>query len=119
VDLATGQVSTALTQDSTEIWTYFAGGDDVGRYTLVDAVSPGNGRMWLIDGANGNSSQIGTSFGNLAASVSPDGCQLAVAVFDTIGEGRTSVVTVTSLIDGTTIATVPDSLLLGWARIGQ
>jgi hypothetical protein len=115
VDLATGHVSTALTQDSTEVWTYLAGGDDAGRYTLIDAVSPGAGRMWLIDGDNGSSTLIGTSSGNLAARVSPDGCQLAVAVFDTIGEGRTSTVTVTSLMDGSTIATVPDSLLLGWA----
>ncbi len=116
VDLATGHVSTALTQDSTEVWTYLAGGDDAGRYTLIDAVSPGAGRMWLIDGENGSSSQIGASTGNLTAKVSPDGCQLAVAVFDTIGEGRTSKVTVTSLIDGSIIATVPDSLLLGWAE---
>ncbi|HET9659925.1 MAG TPA: hypothetical protein VFP05_06310 [Thermomicrobiales bacterium] len=116
VDLATGQVSTALTQDSTEVWTYLTGGDDAGRYTLIDAVSPGTGRMWLIDGENGSSSQVGASSGNLAARVSPDGCQLAVAAFDTIGEGRISTVTVTSLVDGSTIATVPDSLLLGWAE---
>jgi hypothetical protein len=115
VDLATGHVSTALTQDSAEIWTYTSGGDDAGRYTLIDAVSPGSGRMWLIDGVNGSASQIGTSSGNLSARVSPDGCQLAVAVFDTVGEGRTSVVTVTSLVDGSTIATEPDSLLLGWS----
>jgi hypothetical protein len=118
VDLATGHVSTALTQDSTEVWTYLAGGDDAGRYTLINAVSPGAGRIWLIDGKNGSSSQIGASTGNLTARVSPDGCQLAVAVFDTIGEGRTSVVTVTSLLDGSTVAAVPDSFLLGWAATG-
>jgi hypothetical protein len=119
VDLATGQVSTALTQDSSEVWNFFAGGDDAGRYTLINAVSPGAGRMWLIDAETGSSSQIGSSPGNLAGKVSPDGCQLAVAVFDTVGEGRTSVVTVTSLLDGTVIATIPDSLLLGSADSRQ
>jgi hypothetical protein len=118
VDLATGHVSTALTQDSTEVWTYLPGGDDAGRYTLINAVSPGAGRLWLIDGENASSTLIGTSSGNLTARVSPDGCQLAVAIFDTVGEGRTSVVTVTSLVDGATIATAPDSLLLGWADAG-
>lgn len=117
LDLTTGTVSTVLTQDSSEVWTLTPAGDDAGRYALVNAVSPGSGRMWLIDTQTGNANQIGMSSGNILASVSPDGCQLATDIFDTIGEGRTSVVTVTSLVDGSTITTLPDSLLLGWAEI--
>ncbi len=117
VDLATGNVATALIQDSIETWMYAPAGDTAGRYTLVDAVSPGMGRMWLIDNVQGSAAMIGRSPGNLSARVSPDGCQIAVATFDTVGEGRTSVVTVSSLLDGSTIATIPDALLLGWASV--
>lgn len=116
LDLSTGQVSTVLTQDSTEVWTYVLAGDASGRFALIDAVGPGQGRMWLIDAQQGSAVQIGTSSGNLNARVSPDGCQIAMSVFDTVGEGRTSVVTVTSLVDGSAIATLSDSMLLGWAE---
>ncbi len=119
LDLTTGTVTTVLTQDSSEVWEAMAGGDSSGRYALINAVSPGSGRMWLVDTAAGTAAQIGTSSGNVSARVSPDGCQVATDIFDTIGEGRTSAVTVTSLIDGSTVVTAPDSLLLGWAQIGK
>ncbi len=83
---------------------------------LVNAVSPGQGRLWLIDAEQGSASEIGVSSGNANARVSLDGCQLAVGIYDTIGEGRTSAVTVTSMNDGSEIAQIADSLLLGWAE---
>lgn len=116
LDMNTGQVATPLAQDSSEVWTYQLAGDDAGRYVLINAVSPGQGRLWLIDGEEGTATEIGLSSGNANARVSPDGCQLAVGIYDTIGEGRTSAVTVTSMTDGSEIAHVADSLLLGWAE---
>jgi hypothetical protein len=115
VDLTTGAIATVLEQDSEEVWQAIAAGDDAGRYMLVNAVSPGSGRLWLIDTQAGTAAQIGTSSGNAKAVVSPDGCQVAVSNYDTSGEGRISSVTVSSLVDGTTILTLPDALLLGWA----
>lgn len=117
LDLTTGSVATALEQDSDDVWQVTPGGDDAGRYTIVNAVSPGSGRLWLIDNQTGTATQIGTSTGNAKAVVSPDGCQLAVSIYDTIGEGRTSSVTVASLVDGTTLESIPDALLLGWAAV--
>jgi hypothetical protein len=70
--------------------------------------------MWLIDAQTGTATEVGTSTGNIAARVSPDGCQIAVATYDTVGEGRTSTVTVTSLVDSSSVVSVPDSMLLGW-----
>jgi hypothetical protein len=109
-------VTTPLTQDSSEVWTYQLAGDDAGRYVLINAISPGQGRLWLIDAEAGTATEIGVSSGNANARVSPDGCQLAVGIYDTIGEGRTSAVTVTSMSDGAEIAQIADSLLLGWAE---
>ncbi len=117
-DLVTGDSATPLTQDSNEVWSLRLAGDANGRYALVNAVSPGFGRMWLIDARAGTAASIGTSTGNIFASISPDGCQLAVDVFDTAGEGRTSIVTGTSLTGGAAI-TIPDALLLGWAETAR
>ncbi len=116
-DFASGQVKSPLLQDSDQVYRVDVAGDDAGRYTIVNAVAPGQGRVWLIDNAIGIATEIATSTGNASARVSPDGCQLAVAVYDTVGEGRTSDVTVTSLVDGTTTMTIPDALLLGWAAV--
>lgn len=117
IDLVTGTVATPLIQDSSEVWMASAAGDNAGRYFFVNAVSPGAGRMWLVDTADGTATLIGTSSGNLSARVSPDGCHLATAVFDTLGEGRTSTVSVTSLQDGSTSFTLPNTILLGWAEL--
>jgi hypothetical protein len=117
LDLTTGAVATALEQDSDDVWQVLPGGDRAGRYMIVNAVSPGSGRLWLIDNRAGTATQIATSTGNARAAVSPDGCQLAVSIYDTIGEGRTSSVTVTSLVDGSTTMQIPDALLLGWADV--
>jgi hypothetical protein len=116
-DLNTGTVSIAMEQDSDDVYQAKPAGDSDGRYTIVNAVSPGSGRIWLINSQSGSATQIATSPGNADARVSPDGCQLAVAIYNTVGEGRTSTVTVTSLIDGTSVMTVPDALLLGWAEV--
>lgn len=115
-DLATGTVTTVLEQDSDDVYQARAAGDDAGRFSIVNAVSPGSGRVWLVDSLNGTAELVATSTGNADARVSPDGCQLAVAVFDTVGEGRTSTVTVVSLIDGAPLLTIPNALLLGWAE---
>jgi hypothetical protein len=115
LDLTTGTVATPLLQDTGEVWLATPAGDYAGRYYLVNAVSPGEGRMWLVDAKAGRSQLVGTSTGNLTASVSPDGCQLALDVFDTVGEGRTSAVTASSIADGSIVSQLPDSLLLGWA----
>lgn len=116
LDLTTGQIMTPLTQDSAEVWRSEPGGDAGQRYMLVNAVSPGSGRMWLIDMQSGVATQIGSSLGNLNARVSPDGCQLAIGIFDTVGQGKTGQVTVSSLLDGSTLTTIPDAVLLGWAQ---
>jgi hypothetical protein len=118
-DLNRGTVSTVLEQDSDDVYRAFPAGDASGRYTLVNAVSPGSGRIWLIDNESGSATQIAASPGNADARVSPDGCQLALAIYDTVGEGRTSAITVTSLIDGSTSLTVPDAILLGWANVAN
>ncbi len=115
VDLATGAVTTVLEQDSDDVYIARTAGDNGGRYSIINAVSPGSGRIWLVDNLRGTATQVATSSGNTDARVSPDGCQLAVSVYDTVGEGRTSTVTVTSLVDGSPIMTIPDALLLGWA----
>ncbi len=115
VDLATGAVSTVLEQDSDDVYIARTAGDNAGRFSIINAVSPGSGRIWLADNLRGTATQVAASSGNTDARVSPDGCQLAVSVYDTIGEGRTSTVAVTSLVDGSPIMTIPDALLLGWA----
>ncbi|MCO5221997.1 MAG: hypothetical protein M9947_10530 [Thermomicrobiales bacterium] len=115
LDLTTGTVTTVLEQDSDDVYQVRPGGDTAGRYAIVNAVSPGSGRIWLIDNQLGTATLAGTSSGNVNALVSPDGCHLAVGIFDTIGQGKTGDVIVTSLIDGSTIATVSDAILVGWA----
>jgi hypothetical protein len=117
IDLSTGVVATPLMQDSDEVYQAHPAGDLAGRYTIVNAVSPGQGRIWIIDSQQGTATQIASSPGNAEARVSPDGCQLAVSIYTTIGEGRTSTVTVTSMQDGSTPLTIPDALLLGWAAV--
>ena len=116
-DLTTGVVQSVLEQDADDIWQVLPSGDDQGRYVVVNAVSPGRGRVWLIDVQGGTATHIGASAGNVTAVVSPDGCQVAVGTFDTIGEGRTSSVTVTSLVDGSTTLQIPDAILLGWSGV--
>ncbi|MEZ4531913.1 MAG: hypothetical protein R2855_12935 [Thermomicrobiales bacterium] len=116
VDLATGNTVTVLEQDSEDVYQVRPAGDDAGRFSVVNAVTPGFGRTWLVDAMRGTAELVATSTGNADARVSPDGCQLAVAVFDIVGEGRTSTVTVTSLVDGSPVATIPNALLLGWAE---
>src|SRR5690606_31566650 len=113
---ATGNTVTVLEQDSEDVYQVRPAGDDAGRFSVVNAVTPGFGRTWLVDAMRGTAELVATSTGNAGARASPDGCQLAVAVFDIVGEGRTSTVTVTSLVDGSPVATIPNALLLGWAE---
>lgn len=116
LDLTTGTVRTVLEQDSDDVWQVFPGGDTAGRNLMVNAIRPGIGRIWLVDTLGGNATLIGTSAGNVKAAVSPDGCLVAVGIFDTLGEGRVSSVTVTSLVDGTTTMEIPNAILLGWSE---
>ena len=60
-------------------------------------------------------SAMAASASNAKTVVSPDGCQLAVSIYGTFGDGRPSSVAVTSFVDGSTTMQIPDALLLGWA----
>lgn len=117
-DLSSGTVSLPLEQDSDDVYQAMPAGDRDGRYVVVDAVRPGSGRVWLVDNTTGSATMIGSSSGNATASVSPDGCQLAVSIFDTLGEGRTSTVVVSSMLDGETTQLELDALQLGWVQLG-
>lgn len=119
IDLMTGDVTTVLEQDSTEICQSKVAGDAEGRFTLVNAVSPGSGRVWLIDGQMGTATLVATSSGNADARVSPDGCQLAIGIYDSVGQGRTSSVSVESMTDGAPVLSVSDALLLGWVDVSR
>lgn len=115
LEMATGNATAPLSQDSDDVWTATPAGDNEHRYVLVNTVRPGSGRTWLIDTETGAATLEGTSTGNLTAAVSPDGCQFATSIFDTLGEGRTSIVNVVSIVDGSAVGTIEDAILLGWA----
>lgn len=117
LDLETGSLETLLVQDSREVWSARAAGDAAGRFAVVQAVSPGSGRLWLVDSAERTVVPIGSSTGNVDGAVSADGCRLAIWTYDTLGEGRVSHVEVRSLVDGQDVAVIPDSVLLGWAEV--
>jgi hypothetical protein len=117
LDLQTGTVSSLLAQDSSEVYQFASAGDSAGRFALVNAVSPGIGRLWLLDAESGTGNLVGQSTGNILGQVAPDGCHLAIGTFDTIGEGRQGSVQIYSLPDMTPGPALPDSILLGWVEL--
>ncbi len=116
LDLETGQAQTVLEESGDGV--YFIGPvrSNDGRFATIWSLSPAIGRLWLIDAELGVAQEIGSSTGSAVGLVTPDGCSLAVGVFDTIGEGRQGSVQVIDLKTGEVTAEIADAILLGWAR---
>jgi hypothetical protein len=114
LDMRTASTTVLLTQDSSAIYTVADRPAAHGRYHFVHAVEPGLGRLWLLDGASGGGRLVAETAGNVSGQLSPDGCYLAVSIFDALGEGRQGLVEVHNLQSGNISAILADSVLLGW-----
>lgn len=117
VNLENGATRAVLEQDSDSVYFADSSTSDDGRYTTVWDISPALGRLWLIDAQAGASELVDSSAGSAVGALTPDGCYLAVGVFDTIGEGRQGSVRIVDLQTRQTTATIEDAILLGWASL--
>ncbi len=117
VNLETGEVQIALQQTGDSVYFAMAPNSQDGRYHVIWSTSPALSQLWLVDGERGEAELIADSPGGVVGSLTPDGCYLAVGIFDALGEGRVGTVQVIDLATREVVTGVDDSILLGWARV--
>lgn len=117
LDLRDGSVSIPLVQDRQATFIPPVESQQHGRYLLIQSIEPGLGRLWLVDGADNSATMISQYPGNASGAISPDGCHLAIGTFTTVGEGRQGQVEIREIATNTSLASIPNALLLGWALV--